>query len=327
MLERLSLLMLVGGILFEIITGVLNIQYDYIFGFSFYTAHYYGAWVFIAGFVVHIAIKIPQHVDRPAVDVVAKSAAHQPRRHRRRNRTSRRRTGRRRIRQHPTISRRGALALVGGGALFIAVITAGQTLGGFTRKAALLLPRGRTRGDGPNDFQVNRTPRRRRALRTGADRRQVAPHPVRRARRRACSTSRRCAAMPQHAARLPIACVEGWSTTETWSGVPLRDLARACRASPSPNPRSCVRSNVAARFNRATLQAQPGHTPGFPAGASGQRRRPVTRPRLPGADHRSGVARRAQHQMGRIHRIQGELTCHSPRSISRGCTARIRCTC
>ena len=48
-LERVSLLMLVGGILFEIVTGVLNIQYDYIFGFSFYTAHYFGAWVFIAG--------------------------------------------------------------------------------------------------------------------------------------------------------------------------------------------------------------------------------------------------------------------------------------
>ena len=60
LLERISLLMLVGGILFEIITGVLNIQYDYIFGFSFYTAHYYGAWVFIAGFVIHITIKIPK---------------------------------------------------------------------------------------------------------------------------------------------------------------------------------------------------------------------------------------------------------------------------
>ncbi len=48
LLERVSLLMLVGGILFEIVTGVLNIQYDYIFGFSFYTAHYFGAWVFIA---------------------------------------------------------------------------------------------------------------------------------------------------------------------------------------------------------------------------------------------------------------------------------------
>ena len=46
-LERLSLLLLVGGILFEIVTGLLNIQYDYVFGFSFYAAHYVGAWVFI----------------------------------------------------------------------------------------------------------------------------------------------------------------------------------------------------------------------------------------------------------------------------------------
>ena len=61
LLERLSLLMLVGGILFELATGVLNIQYDYIFGFSFYTAHYFGAWVFIAGFVIHVLIKIPEN--------------------------------------------------------------------------------------------------------------------------------------------------------------------------------------------------------------------------------------------------------------------------
>ncbi len=61
-LERVSLLMLVGGILFEIVTGVLNIQYDYIFGFSFYTAHYFGAWVFIAGFVAHVPLKLPTMV-------------------------------------------------------------------------------------------------------------------------------------------------------------------------------------------------------------------------------------------------------------------------
>jgi DMSO/TMAO reductase YedYZ molybdopterin-dependent catalytic subunit len=58
-LERVSLVAVVGGILFEIATGVLNIQYDYIFGFSFYTAHYFGAWVFIAGFVAHVCIKLP----------------------------------------------------------------------------------------------------------------------------------------------------------------------------------------------------------------------------------------------------------------------------
>ncbi len=43
----------------------------------------------------------------------------------------------------PTISRRGALALVGSGVLLIGALTAGQTLGGAARGAALLLPRGR----------------------------------------------------------------------------------------------------------------------------------------------------------------------------------------
>jgi DMSO/TMAO reductase YedYZ molybdopterin-dependent catalytic subunit len=35
-------------------------------------------------------------------------------------------------------------------------------------------------------------------------------------------------AMPRRTAVLPIACVDGWSATGTWEGVPLRDvLARA----------------------------------------------------------------------------------------------------
>ncbi|OBA84716.1 hypothetical protein A5662_04975 [Mycobacteriaceae bacterium 1482268.1] len=254
-LERLSLLMLVGGILFEIITGVLNIQYDYIFGFSFYTAHYYGAWVFIAGFLVHIAIKIPRMwtglrsmsmrdvlrtnrsntVPEPYEpdSLVAQNPA------------------------APTMSRRGALALIGGGALLMAVITAGQTLGGATRKAALLLPRGRTRGDGPVDFQVNRTAwaagitpeatgDRWRLTLTGGG----APVVL---NREALSV------MPQHTARLPIACVEGWSTTETWTGVPLRDLARLAGVA---DPASAFVRSVERRggFNRATLQSnQIGH--------------------------------------------------------------------
>jgi DMSO/TMAO reductase YedYZ molybdopterin-dependent catalytic subunit len=33
-------------------------------------------------------------------------------------------------------------------------------------------------------------------------------------------------AQPQHTARLPIACVEGWTTTQEWTGVRLADLAR-----------------------------------------------------------------------------------------------------
>jgi DMSO/TMAO reductase YedYZ molybdopterin-dependent catalytic subunit len=249
LLERISLLMLVGGILFEIITGVLNIQYDYIFGFSFYTAHYYGAWVFIAGFLIHIAIKIPRMwtglrsmsmrevLRTKRADTVPEP--HEP-------------DGL--VAEHPgppTISRRGALALVGGGALFMAVITAGQTLGGFTRKAALLLPRGRTRGDGPNDFQVNRTAwaagitpemtgDRWRLTLTGGPTKIVLDRPA-------------LLAMSQHTAHLPIACVEGWSTTETWTGVPLAALARLAGV---PNPASAFVRSVERRgaFSFATLQ-------------------------------------------------------------------------
>jgi DMSO/TMAO reductase YedYZ molybdopterin-dependent catalytic subunit len=254
-LERISLVMLVGGILFEIVTGVLNIQYDYIFGFSFYTAHYYGAWVFIAGFLVHIVIKIPRmwaglrslsmrevlctktSDTKPEPDQAEGLVALHP--------------------DPPTVSRRGALALVGGGALFMALITAGQAIGGVTRHAALLLPRGRSRGDGPNDFQVNRTAAAARIApaSTGDQWRLTltgGPSPM-------ALDRTALAALPQHAARLPIACVEGWSTTETWSGVRLRDLASLAGV---PEPTSARVSSLErfGAFNRATLQAnQVGH--------------------------------------------------------------------
>ncbi|MFI1368130.1 hypothetical protein [Streptomyces griseochromogenes] len=57
-LERLSLLMLVGGVIFEFVTGILNIQLYYVFPGSFYRLHFYGAWVFIAAFVVHVCLKL-----------------------------------------------------------------------------------------------------------------------------------------------------------------------------------------------------------------------------------------------------------------------------
>lgn len=250
LLERVSLLMLVGGVLFEIVTGVLNIEYDYIFGFSFYTAHYFGAWVFITGFAVHVAIKFPKMwsgLRSIAPSDVARTG----------------RAGTRAQEWEPdglvaseprpaTMSRRGALALVGGGALFMAVITAGQTLGGYARPAALLLPRGRSRGAGPNDFEVNRTAvaagispestgDRWRLTLTGGSR----PVTVDRAA---------LLAMPQHTSVLPIACVEGWSTTQRWTGVRLADLARLAGV---PEPESAHVSSLerAGAFGRATLQA------------------------------------------------------------------------
>ncbi|WP_258348917.1 molybdopterin-dependent oxidoreductase [Saccharopolyspora gregorii] len=230
-LERLSLLLLVGSVLFELGTGVLNVQYYYAFPFSFYTAHYWGAWVFIGSFAAHVALKLPAAVralrHRGGHDDLApvRPAA-------------------------ATMSRRGFLAVVAGGSALIGLLTAGQTFDG-ARRTALLSPRYRD-GPGPNGFQVNRTaaaagiaaastgPRWRLRLLGGAE-----PVELDRAR---------LLALPQRTAELPIACVEGWSTTQRWTGVPLAELARLAGVS---EPASAhVRSlETGGAFAAATLHA------------------------------------------------------------------------
>ncbi|MGW4529132.1 molybdopterin-dependent oxidoreductase [Amycolatopsis sp. NPDC004378] len=247
--ERVSLLLLVGGILFETATGLLNIQYDYLFGFSFYTAHYYGGWIFLAAFAAHVAIKLPVTI-----------RALRPRSLRAELRTSRQNTRPERadsdlVAASPaaaSMSRRGALALVGGGAALIALLTVGQSIGGVTRYTALLLPRGRRPGDGPAGFPVNRS----------AAAAAISPAGTGSAWQLALAGGPRpvfleramLSALPQHTVDLPIACVEGWSTVQTWTGVRLADLA-ALAGVPSPrgaHVRSLERTGA---FNQATLQA------------------------------------------------------------------------
>ncbi len=59
------------------------------------------------------------------------------------------------------------------------------------------------------------------------------------------------AALPGHTATLPIACVEGWSTVQVWTGVRLRDLA-ALAGVPAPAS-AVVRSLEQGAFAQATL--------------------------------------------------------------------------
>lgn len=217
LIERASLGLLVGSILFELATGVLNIQYDYVFGFDFYTAHYYGAWIFIAAFVTHVGMKLPVMVRSlrsrrlrdelrvPLTETVPEPpdeyglVSVNP--------------------SEPTISRRGALALVGSASLVVTAVTLGETIG--YRPSALLSSRGRSYGSGPTDFQVNRTART--AKISDADTGAGWRLEVVGAKKVSLSRDE-LLAMPQHTARLPIACVEGWSTVQTWTGVRLRDL-------------------------------------------------------------------------------------------------------
>ncbi len=52
---------------------------------------------------------------------------------------------------------------------------------------------------------------------------------------------------------LPIACVEGWSTTQTWTGVRLADLARLAGV-PAPDSARVSSLERSGAFAGATLQ-------------------------------------------------------------------------
>jgi DMSO/TMAO reductase YedYZ molybdopterin-dependent catalytic subunit len=226
-LERVSILLLVGGALFEFATGVVNIQVYYPFHFNFVLAHYYGAWVFISALVLHVAVKLPtiRHAYRvhgavkPLKDDLAHTQAHpyepgglaplEP--------------------AAPTLSRRGLLALVGGASLTLLIVNLGESAGGPLRRLALLAPRGRVFGTGPNDFQVNKTADFVKVTKAASDPAWALEIKGRRTRK---LSRRQLMAMPQYTYDMPIACVEGWSTTQRWTGVRLADLARLAGAAP-----------------------------------------------------------------------------------------------
>jgi DMSO/TMAO reductase YedYZ molybdopterin-dependent catalytic subunit len=217
-LERLSLLGLVGGAAFEFATGILNLQLWYPWRFDFVRAHYYGAWVFIASLTIHVVVKLPVVVkayrergvlrplrdERPEPFEPGGLAPRRP--------------------AAPTISRRGLLALVGGASTGLLVVTAGQSAGGPLRSLALLAPRGEGAvGFGPNGFPVNKTAAAagitpeltgagwQLAVVWGGQRLELGRDEL--------------LALPQYTYELPIACVEGWSTSQHWTGVRLADLA------------------------------------------------------------------------------------------------------
>jgi DMSO/TMAO reductase YedYZ molybdopterin-dependent catalytic subunit len=227
LLERLSLFLLVGGGVFEFATGILNIQTWYKFPGSFYSLHFYGAWVFTTAVAVHVALKLPTMI----------------RALRSRSLIGELRTNLARTRPEspdagylvspapapPTISRRGVLAFAGAGSLLVAALSVGQALGGPLRRTALLAPHGQDVGGGPGEFQVNQTAASARITQSQTgDAWRLTLETSGQAGRAPIVLSRAdLLHMEQHAASLPIACVEGWSTdNQAWTGIRLSDLAR-----------------------------------------------------------------------------------------------------
>jgi hypothetical protein len=191
-LERLSLLPLIGGTIFMLVTGVANVDLWYPWPFFFPAGHFAVAWMTIGALVVHIGAKASitrRALRRGVVEPVA-----------------------------ATGDRRRFLAVAIGSSVGLVLVTAGQSFSPL-RRLALLAPR---RGDiGIQGFPVNRT-----AIEAGVDQTAAAPGftlAVESAGAgRRTFTLAELTAMPQRTATLPISCVEGWSASVRWTGVPLR---------------------------------------------------------------------------------------------------------
>lgn len=230
MLERGSIALLVGAIVFELATGLLNIAQYYPWKFFFPPAHYAMAFVAIGALAVHLAVKLPVIREALSRPIDSDSAEND-------NGAGAERgaggvfrpDGNGGKRRH--VSRRTVLtaAWVSAGAASLAV--AGQTVP-FLRWAAVLAPRS---GEGPQGLPVNRSA-------TAAGVVEVARAADYRLTvlvgdRQRSFTRDELLAMPQAHARLPIACVEGWSASADWSGVRLRDLLATVGAYPGGDVR------------------------------------------------------------------------------------------
>ncbi|CAO5183374.1 Molybdopterin-binding protein [Frankia sp. AiPs1] len=202
--ERISVVPLIAGAIFQLVTGIANIAQWYPFGFFFTVTHYWVAWITIGALIVHVAAKIA--VVRANVGRDRAARAHLT------DRLSRPEAA------GDGLSRRGFGLAVGAAAGVITVTTAGQFVPGLG-DTVLLAPR--KPGIGPQGLPVNRTAQAAGVLATAGDRSYrlevVGP--------RSFSLSlTELDASSVVTVRLPITCVEGWAADATWTGVRLADL-------------------------------------------------------------------------------------------------------
>ena len=195
-LERASIAALMGSTFFMLASGTLNIIGWYPWEFSFRRTHEAVAWVAIGSLLVHIGVKLPVIREALGAPIEHPDHADDPAAPTRR-----------------TVMR-GAFLASG----LAVVLTAGQTVPWLRHLSAFSV----RPGDGPQDLPVNRT-----AAGAGTDKTAIDPAwrlEITAGDRTVSLTRDELLAMPQSTHRLPIACVEGWSRSATWTGVPVRDL-------------------------------------------------------------------------------------------------------
>lgn len=192
-LERLALIPLVGGAVFLLVSGIANVARWYPWTFFFPKAHLWAAWVTIGALIIHIGAAwstARASLRRPAASPAERA------------------------------DRRAFFGGVSATSALLVVATAGGTVS-WLSKLSFLAQR---RPDfGPQGVPVNKTA-------AGARVEQLAVDPAWRLRvtgavRRPLSLSlAELRSLRQREAELPIACVEGWSASARWRGVPVRDL-------------------------------------------------------------------------------------------------------
>ncbi|HEX6311568.1 MAG TPA: molybdopterin-dependent oxidoreductase [Acidimicrobiia bacterium] len=197
-LERASLVPLIGGGIFEVFTGLANINQWYPWPFNFRTVHFAVAWITIGALIVHIGAKwavTRRALSRPDEPPTPES-------------------------KEEALDRRRFLLGVFGASGVVTLFTVGQTVRPLER-LALLAPR--RPSVGPQGFPVNRSAAEAGVLELARDPgyRFTVEGKVGRPLELTLGQLR---ALPQHEATLPIQCVEGWSTSQRWRGVRVRDL-------------------------------------------------------------------------------------------------------
>ena len=196
--ERMSLVPLVGGSLFLVFTGVGSISRWFPWTFSFPVAHRAASWITVGALVIHVAAKLPT-----VRDVLAGRTVDPPE-----------------ARNADRLSRRGFLTATFAAAGAFVLTTVGQTVRPLA-PLALLAPRDPRVG--PQGIPINKTAESAGVVELAQDagfrlevRGNVAT-PL-------SLTLDELRALPQREAVLAIACVDGWSASGSWRGVPLREL-------------------------------------------------------------------------------------------------------
>lgn len=198
--ERTMLFPLVGGGAFLLVSGTFNTFQYYPWDFFFTKAHYWVAWITIGGLIGHVGAKatltlsaLRARPDEPVGELVGRADRG---------------------------DRRWFLGGVAAASGAITLATVGQTIGPL-RHISVLAPR--DPGVGPQGLPVNKTAHSARVTADLVDD-SYRLHVTGRVSRPLSLTLAQLQALPQRRATLPIACVEGWSASATWTGVPLRDL-------------------------------------------------------------------------------------------------------